>query len=285
MAIAVNLRRHAGGKNAFTLCIVRDENRDCPGRCRLTGAGADSFAEGVAARWRLRLGSFAPERAATPQRLHACRSPPDAVFARTELLFAMRRAARRKAAVCFGALSARAGESLAVLSPARAVPTSPAPSRRYRIVAPRSQSRHPAPATQAAMVVFTVDQTTVLTMHFLISCVLSQPSPFHPAQGFKNPLGALPRRPLATQLMPCYGCELRNFLATFPISLSNTIRAACHGKTLRIGEYSRHLSLLCPIGGVTPIQQSGSGGTRIGRTRRGPSAPPPAAPIRTSEIH
>ncbi len=31
--------------------------------------------------------------------------------------------------------------------------------------------------------------------------------------------------------MPCYGCELRIFPRTVPISLSNTIRAACHEKT------------------------------------------------------
>ncbi len=70
-------------------------------------------------------------------------------------------------------------------------------------------------------------------MHFLISCVLSDCIRFI-RRGLFNRSGPshLPR-PLATQLMPCYGCELRNFSAVFSISLSNTIRAACHGKTLR----------------------------------------------------
>lgn len=56
---------------------------------------------------------------------------------------------------------------------------------------------------------------------------------------------------LATQLMPCYGCELRNFSAIIPISLSNTIRAGCHEKTLRIVNISAILLLLC-AGALSP---------------------------------
>jgi lipopolysaccharide assembly outer membrane protein LptD (OstA) len=94
------------------------------------------------------------------------------------------------------------------------------------------------------MIVFTVDQTTVLTMHFLISCALSDRVRFN-RRRHSGP------RPLATQLIPCYGCELRNFPAIFPISLSNTIRTACHGKTPRNVNISAIL-LFCVISGALP---------------------------------
>ena len=89
-------------------------------------------------------------------------------------------------------------------------------------------------------------------MHFLISCVLANRIRFIRRRSLNTRFGppSLPR-PLATQLMPCYGCELRNFPAIFPISLSNTIRAACHGKTLRTANIFA-IVLFCFLSAVSP---------------------------------
>ena len=113
------------------------------------------------------------------------------------------------------------------------------------------------------MVVFTVDGTTVLTMHFLFSfnelarnghadCGGAErisTSVEAAADGLRAFVLAyrnrftrrrrLPEnRPSVTQFMPCYGCHLRHIPEIFPISLSNIFRAACHGKTLRIANIS-----------------------------------------------
>jgi len=85
-------------------------------------------------------------------------------------------------------------------------------------------------------------------MHFLIFCVSADRVRFIRRL---QQIARLRAERLATQLMPCYGCELRNFPAIFPISLSNTIRATCHGKTLRIVNIST-LFLLCVISAVSP---------------------------------
>jgi LPS-assembly protein len=83
---------------------------------------------------------------------------------------------------------------------------------------------------QAPMIVFAVQQTAMLATHFLMSRVCAARNRFiRHARKLRTPLPLL-----VTQLLPCYGCELRDYFATIPISLSNTIRAACHGKTQRI---------------------------------------------------
>lgn len=51
--------------------------------------------------------------------------------------------------------------------------------------------------------------------------------------------------------MPCYGCELRNFLRFVPISLSNTIRAGCHGKIPGFSNISA-IVLLCTLSALSP---------------------------------
>src|SRR5208337_5574621 len=70
------------------------------------------------------------------------------------------------------------------------------------------------PATQAAMIVFTIHETTMLATHLLLfphACFTPQ---------------------VATRLMPCYGCQLKLSRRTHPTPLSNTNSVACHGKTI-----------------------------------------------------
>jgi len=81
---------------------------------------------------------------------------------------------------------------------------------------------------QAAMVVLSIHQSTVLATHFLLSCIPS-PAGYLIRRAFREPMPGTP--PLATQLMPCYGCELRNFPRSVPIFWSNIIHAGCHEKT------------------------------------------------------
>ncbi len=76
------------------------------------------------------------------------------------------------------------------------------------------------------MVVFTVNGTTVLTMHFL---TFREPAALNDRDRIAPPV----RHRTATQFMPCYGWILTYFTATNPNTLVNIIRAACHGKTAR----------------------------------------------------
>jgi len=64
-------------------------------------------------------------------------------------------------------------------------------------------------------------------------------------------------RPLATQLMPCYGCSEELF-RSIPISLSKQ-SARLVTEKLRESQIFRDPPLLCTIGTVTSIQQSEPG--------------------------
>jgi len=73
--------------------------------------------------------------------------------------------------------------------------------------------------------------------------------------------------------MPCYGCGLRNFLTTFPISLSNIIREACHGKTRQIVNIFAVASF-CVITVTSPQFSRADQAADTAQTTAAPSGPP-----------
>ena len=95
------------------------------------------------------------------------------------------------------------------------------------------------------MVVFAIDQSTVLTMHPLIRFIRSH---------------------LATRFMPCYVGQLSNFFATAPISLSNTIHRGCHGK-IPLNANFLCVILCCLVSAVLP---------QFSRAAQPPAGPPVA---------
>src|SRR5215831_1839827 len=95
------------------------------------------------------------------------------------------------------------------------------------------------------MIVLSVDKTTVLAMHLTFYSSL-----------FPRYRSASKTVVLATQLMPCYGCELKHFSARFPISLSNTNHASCHGKTPRNATFLTILLCLALLAALPQLSRA-----------------------------
>jgi hypothetical protein len=82
------------------------------------------------------------------------------------------------------------------------------------------------------MIVFTIGETTMLAVHLLFFPVVRarQPDTLIP-EPFSS-ICPVDDAVVATQIMPCYGCQLKPLLSIRTISLSNTNNVACHGKIL-----------------------------------------------------